>query len=59
VQANDRAVGYHRLDYKGGLLAALTSGDTGKRPAAAERVDLIGDSQVLAAAGEWLCCAPD
>ena len=52
VQANDRAVGYYRVDYKGGLLAALTSGDSGKRLSAAERVDLMGTAQALTDAGK-------
>ena len=52
VQANDRAVGYYQLDYKGGLLAALTSGDSGQRLSAAERVDLMGIARALTDAGK-------
>jgi cytosol alanyl aminopeptidase len=52
VQANDHAVGYYRVDYKGGLLAALTSGDVGKRLSATERADLMGNASALASAGK-------
>ncbi len=52
VQANDRAVGYYRVDYEGGLLAALTDGDTGKRLNAPERVYLMENAEALANAGK-------
>lgn len=51
VQANDNASGYYRVEYKGALLAALTSGDVKKRLNAAERSDLMGNAQSLASAG--------
>jgi alanyl aminopeptidase len=51
VQANDRAVGYYRVDYQDGLLAKLTSGDFATRLPATERVDLMGDVQALALSG--------
>ena len=52
VQGNDHVVGYYRVDYKGGLLAALTSGDVGKRLSATERADLMGNASALASAGK-------
>ena len=52
VQANDRAVGYYRVDYQGSLLKALTNGDVEKRLAPTERVDLMGNAQALASAGK-------
>ncbi len=52
VQANDNATGYYRVDYKGGLLAALTAGDVQKRLTAPERSDLMGNAQALASAGK-------
>ena len=52
VQANDRANGYYRVDYKGGLLASLIAGDVGARLAAAERADLMGNAQALSTAGK-------
>jgi len=52
VQANDRAAGYYRVDYEGGLLAALTSGDAEHRLTAPERVDLMGNSEALSDAGK-------
>ena len=52
VQANDNAAGYYRVEYKGGLLAALTAGDVQKRLPAAERSDLMGNAQSLASAGK-------
>jgi alanyl aminopeptidase len=51
VQANDRALGYYQVDYKGGLLAALTAGDVANRLPATERVDLTGNAQALTASG--------
>jgi alanyl aminopeptidase len=52
VQANDGAKGYYRVDYKGGLLNSLVSGDIGKRLSAPERADLLGNSQALSGAGK-------
>jgi alanyl aminopeptidase len=47
VQANDRAVGYYRVEYRGGLLSALTSGNVQARLTAAERVDFVGNARAL------------
>jgi alanyl aminopeptidase len=52
VQANDNAVGYYRVDYKNGLLNALTTGDIQKRLSGPERSDLMGNAQSLATAGK-------
>jgi alanyl aminopeptidase len=52
VQANDRAVGYYRVDYRGNLLAALTKGNVTERLSAPERADLIGNARALANAGK-------
>jgi alanyl aminopeptidase len=52
VQANDNAVGYYRVDYKGNLLAALTAGDAQKRLTAPERSDLMGNAEALAGGGK-------
>lgn len=52
VQANNKAEGYYRVDYQGGLLAALSSGDVEHRLDAAERVDLMGNAQALSRAGK-------
>jgi alanyl aminopeptidase len=52
VESNDRAIGYYRTDYQGGLLAALTAGDVEKRLSAPERVDLMGNAKALASAGK-------
>ncbi len=52
VQANDRAVGYYRVDYQGGLLGSLTKGDVSQRLSAPERADLIGNARALANAGK-------
>jgi alanyl aminopeptidase len=52
VQANDQAKGYYRVDYKGGLLAALSSGDVQHRLSAAERVDLMGNASALTRTGK-------
>ncbi len=51
VQANDRAVGYYRVEYEGGLFGALTDGNTEKRLSAPERVDLMGNAEALSNAG--------
>jgi alanyl aminopeptidase len=52
VQANDNAVGYYRVDYKGGLLGALTAGDVQKRLNGPERSDLMGNAEALAEGGK-------
>ncbi|MCU1329043.1 MAG: trf3, partial [Bryobacterales bacterium] len=52
VQANDQAVGYYRVEYKGGLLQALIAGDVEKRLSAPERVDLMGNASALADSGK-------
>jgi alanyl aminopeptidase len=52
VQANDKASGYYRVQYQGGLLAALTSGDAQQRLTATERADLMGNAQALSKAGK-------
>ena len=51
IDANADAKGYYRMDYQGGLLAALTSGDSAGRLSAPERVDLIGNVKAMADAG--------
>jgi alanyl aminopeptidase len=52
VQANDNAVGYYRVDYKGALLNSLTAGDVQKRLNGPERSDLMGNAQALAEGGK-------
>jgi len=52
VEANDKANGYYRVQYKGNLLAALTAGDVQQRLSARERVELMGNAQALAKAGK-------
>ena len=52
VEANDKAVGYYRVQYKGGLLAALTSGDVVSRLSGPERAELMGNAQALSGAGK-------
>jgi aminopeptidase N len=52
VQANDQANGYYRVDYRGGLLSSLVSGDVQKRLSAAERADLLGNAEALARSGK-------
>ncbi len=52
VQANDKAVGYYRVDYQGGLLNALTAGNVQARLSAPERVDFMGNAESLAEAGK-------
>ncbi len=52
VEANDRGVGYYRVDYQGGLLGALTQGDVEQRLSAPERVDFMGNAQSLAENGK-------
>jgi len=48
IDANADAKGYYRMDYKGGLLAALTNGNSASRLSAPERVDLIGNVKAMA-----------
>jgi alanyl aminopeptidase len=50
VDANADAKGYYLVDYRGGLLSALTSGAAAL--GAPERVDLIGNVQALTGAGK-------
>jgi alanyl aminopeptidase len=52
VEANDKALGYYRVDYQGGLLKSLTSGDVQKRLSAPERVDFMGNASALATGGK-------
>jgi cytosol alanyl aminopeptidase len=52
IQADDRAVGYYRVDYQGDLLAKLTQGNVADRLPPAERLDLIGNVQALANGGK-------
>jgi alanyl aminopeptidase len=51
VQANSDAVGYYRVTYEHGLLAALTNGDVIHRLSAPERVDFMGNAAALAKGG--------
>jgi alanyl aminopeptidase len=52
VQANDQAKGYYRVDYKGGLFSALSSGKGASQLGAAERNDLLGNAQAMSDAGK-------
>ena len=52
VQGNDNATGYYRVDYQGGLLAALTNGNVTNRLSATERVDFMGNAEALSTAGK-------
>ncbi|MBV9034809.1 MAG: ERAP1-like C-terminal domain-containing protein, partial [Acidobacteriaceae bacterium] len=52
VQANDNAVGYYRVDYRGNLLSSLTQGDVTKRLNAPERVDFMGNVESLTNGGK-------
>lgn len=52
VEANDKARGYYRIDYRGDLLPKLIAGDIEKRLSTAERVNLLGNAQALAKTGE-------
>ena len=52
VQANDRAQGYYQVNYRGGLLTALASGDVEHRLDAPERADLMGNASSLAGSGK-------
>ncbi|HMC60414.1 MAG TPA: M1 family metallopeptidase, partial [Candidatus Solibacter sp.] len=51
IVANDNAKGYYRVDYQGGLLSMLTSGDVEHRLNAAERADLVGNAEAMATGG--------
>jgi alanyl aminopeptidase len=51
VNANDQAKGYYLPDYRGDLLAKLTTGDGLRQMSPAERVDLIGGTQLMVKAG--------
>jgi alanyl aminopeptidase len=51
VQANDKAVGYYRLDYANGLLGKFINGGALSHLSAAERVDLVGNARALAQSG--------
>jgi alanyl aminopeptidase len=52
IQADDRAVGYYRVNYQGNLLAKLTEGNVTGRLSPAERLDLIGNVQALVNGGK-------
>ncbi len=52
VEANDKALGYYRTNYKGDLLSGLVKGDVTKRLSAAERADLIGNARSLTSGGQ-------
>ena len=52
VEANAGAQGYYRVEYQGGLLNALTSGDVSARLNPAERVELMGTVQGMATGGK-------
>ncbi len=52
VQANDNAVGYYRVDYRGDLLSALTKGNVVDRLSAPERVDFMGNAESLTNSGK-------
>ncbi|MBZ5723933.1 MAG: M1 family metallopeptidase [Acidobacteriia bacterium] len=52
VYADDRAQGYYRMDYRGGLLTALTNGDGAAGLGAPERVELLGNAQAMTNAGK-------
>ncbi|MBV9266135.1 MAG: hypothetical protein JO061_08205, partial [Acidobacteriaceae bacterium] len=52
IDANNNAVGYYLVDYEHKLLTSLTEGDVQHRLAAPERVDLIGNAQLLTNGGK-------
>ena len=52
VQADDQAVGYYAVDYRGPLRTALASADVLQRFSAAERLDLLGNAKLLVDAGK-------
>jgi cytosol alanyl aminopeptidase len=51
VQANDKAVGYYRVQYHGSLLADLLGSDAASL-SAAERMDLIGNARAMTNGGK-------
>ncbi|HEX4773846.1 MAG TPA: M1 family metallopeptidase [Bryobacteraceae bacterium] len=51
VQANDKAVGYYRVNYAAGLMETLLNDNAVARLSAPERVDLIGNARALTDAG--------
>jgi alanyl aminopeptidase len=51
VQANDKAVGYYRVNYTAGLSGALVSDGVVTRLSAPERLDLIGNARALTDSG--------
>jgi cytosol alanyl aminopeptidase len=51
IEANDRGLGYYRVNYEGGLLQSLTKGDLVARLNAPERADLMGNASALAQGG--------
>jgi alanyl aminopeptidase len=52
VEADDQAIGYYAVDYRGPLLASLADGEVLARLSAAERLDLLGNAKLLADAGK-------
>lgn len=52
IQANDKAVGYYRVNYAGRLLGKLLDADAKQDLSAAERVDLIGNAQAMMQSGQ-------
>ena len=52
VEANNKGLGYYRIDYQDGLLNALTAGDVDQRLSAPERVDFMGNASALSGAGK-------
>lgn len=52
VDANDNAVGYYLVDYERKLLTSLTEGDVEHRLNTPERVDLMGNAQLLTNGGK-------
>ena len=52
VEANAGAKGYYIVRYRGNLLQKLAGGDVERRLSAPERVDLIGDAQLLTGGGK-------
>jgi alanyl aminopeptidase len=52
LDANAAAKGYYRVEYAGGMLPKLASGDVVARLTAPERVDLIGNARAMAGEGK-------
>jgi alanyl aminopeptidase len=52
VEANADAKGYYLVEYKGGLLSALTGGGAASGLGAPERLDLIGDVEMISGGGK-------